>query len=129
MGFMAAARRDYPKAIDYFQRTLKAVGGKHTGVKCYLGFAFARSGKLNEARAILKDLETGEEYVSPVELAMLYIGLGENDKAIASLEKGYAEHDSQMQFLGVEPHFDDLRGDSRFVDLMKRVGLSPENYR
>ncbi len=127
-GFMAAARRDYKEAINYYKKVLKVLGGKHTGVKCYLGFAFAKTGQMREAGAILKDLETGREYVSPVELSMLYIGLGENDKAIASLEKGYAEHDSQLQFLGVEPHFDGLRKDPRFIELMKRVGLSPENY-
>ncbi|MCB1025987.1 MAG: tetratricopeptide repeat protein, partial [Acidobacteria bacterium] len=129
LGFMAAARRDYPKAIVYFQKALAALGGKHTGTACYLVFALARSGKPGAARGMLKEIESGGQYTSPAELAIAYIGLGENDRAIGLLENGYRDHDSQMQFLGVEPHYDDLRGDPRFADLMKRVGLSPDNYR
>lgn len=129
LGFTNAAKGNYSEAIDYYRKALRILGGKHTGVKCYLGFALAKSGKINEAKALLKELETGKEYVSPVELAMLYAGLEDRDKAISALERGYSEHDSQMQFLGVEPHFDSLRSDSRFVGLIKRVGLSPENYK
>jgi hypothetical protein len=100
----------------------------HTGIKCYYGFTLAKTGKINEAKAILQDLTTTKEYVSPVELAVLYVGFGDHDKAISTLERAYSEHDSQMQFLGIDPHFDGIRKDPRFVDLMKRVGLSPENY-
>ncbi len=77
------------------------------------------------ARAILKQLETTKEYVSPEELACLYIDLGEREKAFASLEKAYAAHDLQLQYLGTDPDLDPLRSDPRFADLMRRVGLTP----
>jgi len=70
-------------------------------------------------------LETTKEYVSPEELACLYIDLGEREKAFASLEKAYAAHDLQLQYLGTEPDLDPLRSDPRFADLMRRVGLTP----
>jgi len=70
-------------------------------------------------------LETTKEYVSPEELVCLYIDLGEREKAFASLEKAYAAHDLQLQYLGTEPDLDPLRSDPRFADLMRRVGLTP----
>ncbi len=44
-------------------------------------------------------------------------------KLFSNLERAFVEHDSQMLYLGIEPHFDSLRTDPRFADLMKRVGL------
>ena len=49
--------------------------------------------------------------------------LGEREQAFASLEKAYAAHDPNLQYLGVEPAFDSLRSDPRFQDLVRRVGL------
>ena len=72
---------------------------------------------------MLNKLETGREYVSPVELAVLHVGLDDQDKAMSSLEKAYGTQDSQLQYLRVEPHFDSLRSDPRFAGLLQRVGL------
>ena len=70
-------------------------------------------------------MQTSKEYVSPAELSLLYAALGEREQAFASLEKAYAAHDLQLQFLGVDASFDSLRSDPRFQDLMRRVGLTP----
>jgi hypothetical protein len=81
------------------------------------------SGKRKEALTLLKKLKTTKEYVSPAELATLYVGLGDQEEALQSLERAYAAHDLQLQYLKVEPHYDSLRSDPRFTDLMRRVGL------
>jgi hypothetical protein len=70
-------------------------------------------------------LQTSKEYVSPAELTVLYAALGEREQAFASLEKAYAAHDLQLQYLGADDSFDSLREDARFKDLMRRVGLQP----
>jgi hypothetical protein len=93
-------------------------------VRISLGAAYARAGDRDRARAILEQLETGRRYVSPGELAILYAALGERERAIASLERAYAEHDLQLQYIGADPAFDGLRNDPRFADLLRRVGLS-----
>ena len=56
-------------------------------------------------------------------MAAFYAILGESDKAFASLEKAYSEKDLQLQFLRVDPAFDSIRNDPRFVDLLRRIGI------
>jgi serine/threonine-protein kinase len=122
LGANYAAKGMYREAVAAFQETIR-FGGGNTGVQAYLGAALARSGEPEKARAILKQLNNSEEYVSPVELSVLYNALGEREQAFALLEKAYAERDLQLQFLRVETTFDELRSDARFQDLLRRVGL------
>ena len=114
----------YREAIAEYQQAIK-LGADTTGTQIYLGEAYAKAGERERAQAILKRLETSKEYVSPGELAVLYLALGEREQALASLEKAYAARDLQLQYLGVDPAFDSLRGDPRFNDLLRRVGLTP----
>jgi TolB-like protein/DNA-binding winged helix-turn-helix (wHTH) protein/Flp pilus assembly protein TadD len=92
-----------------------------------LGHAYAVSGQAGEAVKILEELQklSRQRYVSPHEMAMIYAGLGETDQAFAWLEKAYADRSWRLPFLNVEPRFDSLRSDSRFADLVRRVGLEP----
>jgi serine/threonine-protein kinase len=124
LGDVYGAKGMYAEAIATYQQVIK-LGGNTPGTQIYLGAAYAKSGEREPAQAILKRLETKTEYVSPGELAVLYVALGERDQAFASLERAYVVHDSQLQSLGVDPFFDPLRSDPRFKDLLRRVGLSP----
>ncbi|MGI8734919.1 MAG: TPR end-of-group domain-containing protein [Pyrinomonadaceae bacterium] len=54
----------------------------------------------------------------------LQVGLGDKEAAIASLERAYTEHDLQLGYLRVDKHFDSVREDPRFKDIMRRVGLT-----
>jgi hypothetical protein len=81
------------------------------------------SGRRGETQALLDNLKSTRKYVSPAELAILFVGLSEKDWAIASLARAFAEHDLQMQALKADPHYDSLRSDARFQDLLRRVGL------
>ncbi len=56
-------------------------------------------------------------------IAALYARLGDKDKAFAWLEKAYEEGDEGLTLLKVDPRFDNLRGDPRFQDLVRRIGL------
>jgi serine/threonine-protein kinase len=89
------------------------------------GYVYAIGGREREARqelAALKRLR-GQEYVSAVGIAFVHAGLGEKEEALAWLEEGYKERAFQMQFLKVEPRWDPLRNDPRFIDLVRRVGF------
>jgi DNA-binding winged helix-turn-helix (wHTH) protein/tetratricopeptide (TPR) repeat protein len=89
-------------------------------------YALARSGKRSEARSVLEELLqlSSERYIPPYHLALAYNGLDEPDKTLACLERGHKERDPKMVFLKVEPKWDNLRRDPRFVDLMRRVGFA-----
>ena len=122
LGYIYALKGMYPQAIAEYQKQM-SIDGETTSTQCYLGYALAQSGKRNEAQAILDKLKRTKEYVSPAELAILYVGLGDKEGAISSLEKAYAAHDLQMQYLKIEPHYDSMRSDPRFIELMRKVGL------
>ena len=64
-----------------------------------------------------------ERFVPPYLIALVYNGLGERDEALAWLERGFEQRDPSMTFLKVEPKWNNLRDDSRFQDLLRRVGL------
>jgi eukaryotic-like serine/threonine-protein kinase len=92
-----------------------------------LGYALAKSGKPAEARGLLEELLklSTQRYVSPGNIALIYNGLGERDETFSWLERGFEQRDPKMVFLKVEPKWNNLRGDPRFQDLLRRVGFSP----
>ncbi|PYS61940.1 MAG: hypothetical protein DMF74_14870, partial [Acidobacteria bacterium] len=91
-----------------------------------LGYALGRSGKQAEARSLLDGLLklSTERHVSPHNIALIYNGLGERDKALAWLERAFEQRDPRMVFLKVYPKWNNLRADPRFQDLMRRVGFT-----
>jgi Tfp pilus assembly protein PilF len=123
LAYAYAAKGDYTQAIAKYREAIR-LGRENTSDQCYLGAALAKAGQRAEAEAILKQLETTKEYLSPAELAALYVGLGDKEKALAALERAYAAHDLQLQFLSVEPHYDSLRAEPRFQELIRKVGLT-----
>jgi TolB-like protein/DNA-binding winged helix-turn-helix (wHTH) protein/Tfp pilus assembly protein PilF len=122
VGLMYAGKRMYEPAVTEYQKAISIIG-QTTSTQCYLGYALAMSGKRSKAQAILDKLKTTKEYTSPTELAVLYVGLGDKEGAMASLERAYAAHDLQLQTLKIDSHFDTLRSDPRFQDLVRRVGF------
>lgn len=122
LGYIYAAKGLYAESIASHQEAIR-LGITGPSEEIFLGAAYARVGERKKAQEILKRLQTSKEYVSPGELAILYASLGELEPAFESLEKGFASHDLQLQYLGVDPAFDPLRSDPRFADLKRRVGL------
>ena len=57
------------------------------------------------------------------DVALLYARLGDKDQAFSWLERAYAVRTFELLFLKVGPEWDSLRGDSRFQDLLRRIGL------
>jgi TolB-like protein/Flp pilus assembly protein TadD len=124
LAYTYADKGMYADAISQYQKFI-SMSGTSTSVQAYLGYAYAMSGKRNEALALLNKLKTTTEYVAQAELAILYAGLGDKDEAFAALERAYATHDPEVQYLKVEPHYDSLRSDPRFRDLLVRAGFTP----
>jgi len=113
----------YAEAIAEFKKA-RLLGGVSL-VEAYLAHVYAVSGQGGEARKLLDDLADPSRptHISPFDIALVYVGLGDHDEAFAWLEKAYNERERDMLSLKVNPVLDPLRSDPRFVDLMRRVGL------
>ena len=112
------------KAIEALSNAVKfSCGG--LAFESYLGFAYAVAGKRAEALEVLTSLEDmdKERYVPAYNFAIIYAGLGDFDKAFEWFEQARKERSGFLPFLKVEPIVDSLRGDSRFENLLKRIGL------
>jgi hypothetical protein len=56
--------------------------------------------------------------------AVAYIGMGENDRALVELEQAYRQRSNSLTGLKVDPIYDPLRGEPRFQQLVRRIGLA-----
>src|ERR1043166_3111980 len=90
-----------------------------------LGYAYAKSVRKDEARKLLAELkeQSKRRYVAPYWIAMIHAGLDEKDEAFAWLEKAYQERSWFLVWIKMDPQVDSLRSDSRFTDLLRRIGL------
>ena len=122
LGSAYAGKGMHLQAITAFEEAVR-LGAKSSYVQICLGAAYARAGENKKAISILQRLEASTEYVAPGELAILYEAIGDREKAIATLERGFAEHDLQLQHLKAETGFDSMHADPRFQDLLRRIGL------
>jgi tetratricopeptide (TPR) repeat protein len=74
-------------------------------------------------RAVLQK-DSAKRSVSPLDLAEVSAALGEEDHALALLNKAVKERDGELAFLRVSPAWDALRKQPRFDDILRAVGLS-----
>ena len=106
----------------------KAVSFSRGGApyRALLANAYALAGEQAKALSVLDKLRTQSEqdYVSPLDFAVVYTGLGDRNSAFHWLEKAYQERTMRIQELP-QPIFDSLHSDPRYHDLMRRIGLSP----
>ena len=95
--------------------------------RALLGHLYAKIGRKSEALEILKQVRdlresSKQRYVSPYNLALIHIGLGQNSEAVQLLEETYEDRDGyNIAFIKVEPMLDPLRGDPRFEALVRKV--------
>ena len=90
-----------------------------------LAGVYGRAGHRAQAGRIVDELIALRKasYVTAGAFVFAYMGLGEYEQAFAWLERGYAERTSIMKFIKVNPIYDPVRTDPRFIDLVRRVGL------
>jgi TolB-like protein/DNA-binding winged helix-turn-helix (wHTH) protein len=115
LGEVYEAKAMYADAITVYGKA---------GAQGSLGHAYAASGRKDEALKILRELDqqSKHRYISPYDRALIYAGLGENDQAIAWLEKA-EEQDVPLHHINVDPRFNFLRLDKRYQHLLRRIGF------
>jgi serine/threonine protein kinase/tetratricopeptide (TPR) repeat protein len=123
LGWVYVQTRAYDSAIAAFRKAIDLNAGSQ--VEADLAHAYAVSGRTADARKTLKDLleRSTRTYISPFDIAVVYVGLGDRDQAFVWLEKAYEERARPMLGLKVNPRLDPLRSDPRFADLLRRVGV------
>lgn len=106
-------------------RLAKELSPNQTTSDAYSSYALVKSGKREEARAVLDGLlkKSTERFVPPSHIALIYNGLGETDKTYEWLERAFEQRDPKMAFLKVEPKWNNLRNEPRFIDLVSRMNF------
>jgi TolB-like protein/DNA-binding winged helix-turn-helix (wHTH) protein/Tfp pilus assembly protein PilF len=112
----------YDEAIAEFRRAIE-LSGHSGGFDSNLGHAYAVSGRKEEAIKIVKDLEARHDQnpSAGADIALIYVGLGDQDQAMVWLNKAYEARFKASILL--RPAFNPLRSDARFQELLRRIGL------
>jgi hypothetical protein len=92
-----------------------------------IGFCHARMGRRDLALATLHQLQQlGQEgWISPLNFALVHVGLKDHDAAIRCLEESYEKRIRQLVWINVDPRYDALHGTTAFEQLIARMGLAP----
>jgi TolB-like protein/Tfp pilus assembly protein PilF len=118
----------YAEGIAELLKAIELSGGG-VGMNGLLGHAYGRAGDKESALKMVAELtqQPAGKYVSPYNLALIYAGLGETDKTLELLNEACEHRSLFLAWLNVEPMFDGVRADPRFVELVKKIGLKPES--
>jgi serine/threonine protein kinase/Flp pilus assembly protein TadD len=90
-----------------------------------LGWGYAVAGRKAEAEKVLEELKkrSEKEYIRPFYFAQIYSGLGEKDLAFKWLVKAFGQSDISLATILVDETLDNLRSDSRFNLILKKMDL------
>jgi hypothetical protein len=90
-----------------------------------LGHAYARAGKVKEARATLARLAraSAERHVSSYHVAVIYLALGDVETGLDWLERAREERSPWIGYMRVDPRLDTVRSHPRFERLLRDARL------
>ena len=118
------AKRMYGEALREFELARELF--KDPTMIGWSGRVYALMGNRDQALRVAEGLKqtAKERYVSPYMLAIIYTALGDKEQAYEWLDRVYDERSYYVTWLKVDPVFDSLRADPRFIDFMRKVGLA-----
>jgi tetratricopeptide (TPR) repeat protein len=129
LGGLGAAylqQKRYPEAIQVLADAWER-DKNFAAVGAWLGYAYGISGDAPRTREVLQELqELGKQrYVSPAELAVIHLGLGEREEALTLLERWHREAAEHLAWIKVDPVFDSLRDEPRFQKIIADMKFPP----
>lgn len=121
-GLSYAGKRDFTKSVACLMKAIALSEGPL--FPALLGHVYGRSGERAKAAGVLKELTamSNERFVSPMDFAIVYAGLGDANSTFAWLEIAYRSRATRIHELP-QMYFDSVRSDPRYMDLARRVGL------
>lgn len=124
MGYDLIAKGQPEHAIPELEKAV-ALSDRSPAVIGVLIRAYAHAGRRTDALRMLEELKrrSKTDYIPSAAFINAYLGLGDKEQAFVWLERAYEEKSGIMTLLKVHPHFDPIRNDPRFADLVRRVGL------
>jgi eukaryotic-like serine/threonine-protein kinase len=123
-GLILTLEKQYPAAELVLREALALAPECGSYSKATLAYSLACAGDRSYAKKIAAELEAKtrtEEYVSPVEVATVYIALGDTERALDAVERGVDDRRGWSAYLRVHPILDPLRGEPRFDAILKRM--------
>jgi len=118
----------YPEAIAECNKTEQLYPEFNPWLYTTLAYIYSIAGKKSEALKIHNKLEqlSKERYIDPINFALLYVGLGEKEKAFKWLEQSYENRSPFMVFLKnfSQTWLKSLTTDKKYEDILKIVGLT-----
>jgi adenylate cyclase len=128
MAFLYAREGQYDQAISIWKKELILFDNEIRKIPAInLGIAgqvFGMAGRRDEAINLLHELDrraNEEGYMHTSYMAIIYIGLGENQKALELLEKGFNDKDFVLVWLKAHSMFDPLRSNVQFKQLLRKM--------
>jgi adenylate cyclase len=114
----------YEEAIAAYKRAIE-LEPADLRVKADLSIVYAVMGKKDRAQQILEEFEekARREHVPAIVLAFAHMAVGDLDGTFAWMDKMYEERDPELVLMNVHPRYDDLRGDLRFQQLLRKIGF------
>ena len=122
LGQALAQKKMYNEAIEELQKANELSGGDPTCI-AVLAYAYAASGRAEEARKLLNELKgrPNHRFSYAAYEALIYASFDDKDHALVLLEKAYEDRFDALALRS--PAFDALRSDPRFLNLMRRIAL------
>jgi len=122
LGWAYEEKSMYQQALEQFQKA-NSIWSEPALPITSLAHAYAVSGHTTEGQKVLAQLlkRSRQKYVSAYELAVVYAGLGESDRAFQWLEKACEERSSFLVHIRWDPRLEGLHSDPRFQDFLRRV--------
>jgi tetratricopeptide (TPR) repeat protein/predicted Ser/Thr protein kinase len=124
LGWVYLFRGHFPEALATFETARRLDDNPET--LAGLGYCHAVSGQHDKAKQCLDALTelARHRYVTPVNLALVFSGLGDRGQAFTWLDKACDDRSQWLSEIRVDPAFDPLRSDPRFADLLQRMKIS-----
>ena len=122
-GFILTLDKQYADAERVLREALELAPAGGTYTKATLAYSLAAAGDPSYAKEVAAELEEKRksDYVSPVELAMVYVALGNAERALDWVEHAVEERRGWSAYLRVHPILDPVRNEPRFAALVERM--------